>query len=338
MKTIQLMRKFMEEKKNKIMLLLILIAMASFTFVSQTITSAQEGIIPMNQYNNQISSKEILSQIDNGENVYYEDVTITGDLDFSQSLNTAKIEENTYAVDINSVIVFRNCEFTGNILGVHTDASDSRYYVRFNRPVSFSNSEIKGEVNFFRTVFNGKVDFSNSRFNQKILLKDTLFKEQASFKSVVFESETDFRTIEFYSRAIFSNSIFKNNTIFLASKFHHTAEFDSSQFHKGIDFYRSVFGEAYFGYAKINGLLNASEASFSFVADFGGASITSADFTMADFRGKVSFEIVKILQCDFGDSQFNTSRLNMEDADWGKYSFKNTTRFGLDYSPVVSKN
>lgn len=334
------MRKFMENRKNRVVLLFVVLAMTLFTFVSQTITSAQEGIIPMNQFNNndQISSKEILSQIDNGENIYYEDMTITGDLDFSQSLNTAKLGKNTYIVNINSVIVFKNCEFTGNVLGVHTDANDSRYYVRFNRSVSFSNSEIKGEINFYRTIFNGKVDFSNSRFNRKILLKDAVFKEQVNLKSAVFESEADFRTIEFYSRAIFSSSIFKDNTIFLASKFNHTAEFDGSQFHKGVDFYRAVFGEAYFGYAKINGLLNGSETSFSFVADFGGSSIASADFTKADFRGKVSFEIVKILQCDFENSQFNTSRLNTADADWGRYSFKSATRFGLDYSPVVAKN
>jgi hypothetical protein len=59
----------------------------------------------------QVNSDNVIKKINSGENVYYEDVEIVGDLDFTQVLDTAKEGKNSYRSYIGLCYYFHKLHF-----------------------------------------------------------------------------------------------------------------------------------------------------------------------------------------------------------------------------------
>jgi len=243
---------------------------------------------------NSVLARDILTEIENGKDVKYDNVIIKGDLDISKL-----ILKRIYA---------KRSEYEIAILNL------SDIIKRVDSQITISNSIIDGKViasniclgeiiNFFGSEFKGDVDFRKSQF-----------RKGAYFSGSSFGGDTNFSESEFCRAAYFSKCRFSDVAYFNGSLFRKNAYFSGSNFCKGSDFGRTEFNEnAYFGGTHL-----------CEVADFSGSHfLKGGEFRGSEFGGDANFRRSQFDQ----DTYFNESKF-INPKGSGKSTFDKKVDFG----------
>ncbi len=170
-----------------------------------------------------ISADDILSDIKNGKNVSYKNVTISGNLDMTYM--NEKLPElpkkrkwyknggsNSVEEQIEGKVSFVNCIFEDSVYAyIHEEDSGYTFIANFEDDVKFANCTFKGNALFKYSDFEKNADFNGSKFKENTTFKYAKFSENANFASTTFDEDAVFKYSEFSRGVSFNNADFKRN-------------------------------------------------------------------------------------------------------------------------------
>ncbi len=301
-----------------------------------------------------IPAATILQQIVAGEPVDYDNVNVTGDLNFSKA-SLLTVQGHFYLV--NSTI--SNTTFDGI-----TFANDAVFWGTSFGNVSFDKASFLGMADlantsfqnssFSEASFSGPAVFDGARFLGRVSFEDAVFRQDASFNDALFVGVADFNYTDFDSYTYFSGAQFLQEALFSDVDFSGALDFSASSFAGSANFFQSRFntasfsntifsGPAQFGLAKFSGLSSFGEAVFAGEAGFNmarfsdAAYFSGAEFQKDAFFGLIKFQdIASFLGARFdGDLNFKGgsistllfekaaldthSRINLNDTDFARF-------------------
>ena len=215
----------------------------------------------------EVSAKEILDKIKNGEPVEYDHVRIKGNLFLEKSgLPEEKIELRSVGIyprisSLNASIINSSIAITNSYIEGLTDFKTSI----FNGMVNFENTNFIGDSLFLASKFNNDTIFAGSRFSQNAQFDNCQFNAPAFFYDSIFEKDITFEGTKFNNVVSFWNSRFEGNATFLRSQFHgNYVDFGRSSFDKDVVFKESKFsGNAHFLRVKFNQSADFSSSDLS---------------------------------------------------------------------------
>jgi hypothetical protein len=181
-----------------------------------------------------VKAADIMLALKKGEAVKYENVTVTGVLDFTfMDEKLADLPkrrswwrnggDNTVNEVIESKITFENVIFKDHVIGYyHDDRSEYTFTADFENDVIFKKCTFEGNAMF----------------------KYSEFERQASFESSIFEEESTFKYAEFSETANFAQTKFEEDGVFKYTKFRRGVSFLSARFERSLDMkYTEVRGD-----------------------------------------------------------------------------------------------
>ena len=183
---------------------------------------------------NTVSAADIMKDIKSGKDITYENVTVTGVLDFTymdekmddlpvrrrwwRSGGSDKIKEV-----IESKISFINVVFEDDVLAYYHD----------------ERSEYT-----FKADFEKDVVFKDCTFQRDAMFKYSQFERDANFEASVFNRDTNFKYAEFEEKAYFGETTFEEDAIFKYTKFRDGVSFEKARFERSLDMkYTKVRGD-----------------------------------------------------------------------------------------------
>lgn len=225
-----------------------------------------------------INADEIIRKINRGENVSYENVTVRGELDFTDIENRRLVEEgggwlfggdnDRYESQVEVKIEFNNCTFDDDVLAYYNE-DDATYIAHFEDDVIFKNCE-----------FNRKSEFKYSEFPDLAIFSGSTFDEDANFKYAEFSEGPDFSDSKFEEEANFKYSEFRDKPSYANATFDEEANFKYAEFPDGVTFEKSTFnGLANFKYTKFSEPLNMDGVDFNGREDFKYTKVDGKSFT-----------------------------------------------------------
>ena len=260
-----------------------------------------------------IESQTIIESIKGGEAVQFQNITITGDLDFTDLCDKdsalpekeetvmekvlgifvdINFEENQEVqCDIEVPIEFIGCTFQDRVIGWKNDEENAiSYNAVFQDKVEFSNCNFKDEFLFKYSKFNGKTNFSENKFKKAALFKYADFSQAVSFAKSIFSKEANFKYTSFPQNTKFAGSHFKNAANFKYTdfedfvdfsevSFNSEANFKYTKFPKGVSFENTTFSaNADFKYAEFSNPVNLKGTKFDGGTDFKYTTIDGGEF------------------------------------------------------------
>ncbi len=108
-----------------------------------------------------VDANEIIDKLNKGEAVHYENVTVSGDIDFrliedkekERDIETVFNDHETYKYHVNAPIKFTNCTFTGSFIAYYSDdVKDELHIALFHENVLIDKCTFKKDflVKIFR--------------------------------------------------------------------------------------------------------------------------------------------------------------------------------------------
>ena len=225
-----------------------------------------------------VNASDILDQIDEGQAVKYENVTISGDLDFTRIANAdddrSKRKKRSWVDRIASFgrngsnevlyyvevpVEFVNCTFQDDVIAYyHDDFDELTHNVVFYEDVIFKGCEFENASEFKYVHFEKNADFSNNIFREEALFKYAEFPESISFAGSKFYDDANFKYTSFDEYVDMSNTFFNRE-----------ANFKYTDFPYGVSFENAVFdGLANFKYASLDDPSNLDGVEFNDDVDF----------------------------------------------------------------------
>ena len=260
-----------------------------------------------------IESQRILESIKGREAVKFQNVTITGDLDFTELCNKESalpekeetvmekvlgffvdinIEENQEVqcvIEVN--IEFIGCTFQDRVIGwINDEKNEVSYNAVFHNDVIFSNCSFKDDFLFKYSKFKGVANFSENKFKKAALFKYADFSQSVSFAESIFTNEANFK---------YTN--FPQGTTFIKSQFKSIANFKYTNIEEFVDFSETSFkGEANFKYTKFPKGVSFENALFSANADFKYTEFSNpVNLTGTKFDGSTDFKYTTVNGSEF---------------------------------------
>lgn len=236
----------------------------------------------------EIPASEILGLIRSGMPVYYDNVTVWGELNL-----TGYGQVKNYLVIKNSTIEDANFDMTTFEKGIDFSGTDCRN-VSF-RGTTFSDFADFSDTSFLQTRFidanfGGWAHFSGSLFRENASFYDSKFRDSALFSGARFSGDANFGYAEFDSDAFFSNVTFLANADFNGAVFRGQSGFNSANFTRDANFMLSEFLYGPFANALFWGQVHFNFARFHRPTSFSGATFfDEADFSLARFDDWVYF-------------------------------------------------
>lgn len=175
-----------------------------------------------------VDAKEIIAKLNKGEAVHYENVAISGDLDFrlledrekENDIETIFKDNVIYKYHVNAPLKFTNCTFSGKIIGYYNDEVNKVLHIAlFHEDVIFNNCKFKDDFLVKYSEFDKMASFPKNTFEETALFKYAEFSNELDFTNSVFEEEANFKYSEFPMNTNFSNSRFGCEAIFKYTKF-----------------------------------------------------------------------------------------------------------------------
>lgn len=230
------------------------------------------------------SAGNIESAIKKGEDIDYDDVTITEPvllIDTEAAVKTSPVLSTSY---IRSGLVFRNCTFKGSIIASLKGSGQIGYYTTFLKSIFFDNCTFDEDVNLEGSYINGSCNFYNCTFKKSCLLSRTTFvgtvsfskttiMETAGFQQCTFMNSTLFNEAHFYQASFFQNSYFYRDFTFSLATCDGYADFSQD------NFYSNMFCN----YAHFKKGISLDDASFRGRTEFVGAEFAKAEFDGSTF-------------------------------------------------------
>jgi uncharacterized protein YjbI with pentapeptide repeats len=320
------------------MLLRSILLVAVLAIVAVSSSCAQAVVIP---------AQEVAVKLASGEPVYYDGVSISGDLDLS-SLPAARIS-GPVAITNSSLA---NATFSGV-----TFAEDAVFWGSSFGNASFDKASFLGQADFANAsfasssfsftsfaqpafftgaVFRDNVSFEDAQFAKDVSFNGALFMGNANFNYSDFASYSYFSGAQFLSDVIFSDIDFSGALDFSAAKVAGKANFFGSRFSSAI-FSNSVFsGPVQFGLAAFSGLSSFGQVVFADEANFNLARFSQATyFSEAEFQGLALFGLAKFediasLQSARFDDDLNFKGGSISTILLGKAEFARNSRIILN--------
>ncbi|MFY0593472.1 pentapeptide repeat-containing protein [Roseivirga sp.] len=181
-----------------------------------------------------VDASEIMQALKAGKDVSYQDVTITGVLDFTfmdEKLDDLPTRRRWWRnggdneVDelIKSKVSFVNCTFEDDVLAYFHD---------------------KRSEYTFTADFEDDVKFENCTFNRNAMFKYSEFERASIFTGSSFNRESTFKYAEFEEMAQFEKTFFDEDAMFKYTKFRDGANFNDAKFDRSVDMkYTEVRGD-----------------------------------------------------------------------------------------------
>jgi len=252
-----------------------------------------------------VAAEDILKLIAAKEPVYYDNITVIGNLDLSLlpdsrvpalfALTNSTLGDVSFAgVTFEQDAVFWGSTFgragfeRSRFLG-YADFADARF-----SGASFSACSFSRPAVFDDSVFKDNVSFNDAVFSEDASFKRSKFEKEANFNYSDFNSYSYFESAEFFGDAIFSDVDFAKDSDFSAARFSGRAFFYQSRLHAP-GFSDAVFlGPAQFGLVSFSGLASFGGAKFFDDASFGLARFSDAAyFSEASFSKDAVFGLAK---------------------------------------------
>ena len=234
-----------------------------------------------------IKADYIIKKLNDGKDIRYENVEITGDLDFTlienfefekklgsstgvKQLNgtrkwTYTFEEKT-AFHVKNPVVFSNCTFRGKLIAYkEKEEKDGNNIIvrnaviKFHENVIFENCLFRKDVIFKNSEFVKQAEFYGSKFYGKSIFEECGFNYPADFSNIEF-GDTNFEHAKFSNGVSFENSRFKNKTNFKNTLILSPLNIKSVDFRKNVDFNTTVFNDEPFNWYLIDNRDKFSEA------------------------------------------------------------------------------
>lgn len=276
------------------------------------------------------NADDILEQLENGEDVNYENIQIIGifnidKIDLPKGYGDRLIVESEIIIKnstFNNVIDFSNTIFTKNIYFKGTN---------FSSGINSNNSIYNGNVTFDYTNFNDKVSINRVNFSNNISFNSANFSNDAFFHNTKLHN-ADFRLATFHNNAEFSHAEFFNVTNFNDVNFFGNANFNFLTTY-GDTFFNSVeFHDiASFRKVKFFGNVNFEDTIFSKKAYFNNGNFRKyADFSRAKFEDDVFLPNSTFTSVNLNDTEFERMEIY-----WS--SIKNALIYNsLTYSKLIN--
>ena len=243
-----------------------------------------------------ISAEDIMHTIQEGKEVYIENKTVEGTLDFTQ-LPTANTESNAVIRHyVASSITFKNCEIKGKIICYRPD-KEMNHLVAFAKNLSFVGCKFKDEVQVRESIIYGRCMFNTSTFDKVSSFEGSTFMLDVAFGEAEFNEEARFQNCNFQHRSNFMTAMFDKTVSFQGSNFALDAQFSNVNFK---------------GYADMS-LINWDSHCFFNYARFWKQGVLSNSY----FKGRTEFIATtfdgntEINHCNFyGVTRMNNAKLN----------------------------
>jgi uncharacterized protein YjbI with pentapeptide repeats len=249
-------------------------------------TSCAQQVVP---------AQEILAKIAGNEPVYYDGVSISGNLDL-RLLSAAQVSDSF--VLTNTTIA--NASFSGV-----TFAKDAVFWGSTFGNASFEKASFLGQADFANTSF-ANASFSAVSFDEPVIFECALFQDNVSFEDAIFAKDAFFSQALFMGNAYFNYSDFASYSYFPGAQFLGNALFSDVDFSGALDFSAAkVFGQANFFQSRFSSA-GFSNAVFSGPVHFGLASFSSlSSFGEAVFADEANFNLARFSQAAyFSGAQF----------------------------------
>ena len=215
-----------------------------------------------------VAAEDILRTIQEGKDVWLENKTIEGTIDFTQ-LTTANIESNAVTRHhVTGSITVKNCDIKGKIICYRAE-QDMHHLVAFAKNISFISCKFKDEVQIRESSVYGRVVFTGCTFDKITIFEGSTFVMDATFGDAQFNEETRFQNCNFQHRSNFMNAQFDKTVSFQGSNFALDAQFSNVHFH---------------GYADMT-VINWTSHCFFNYAEFKQQAI----FNNSYFKGRAEF-------------------------------------------------
>lgn len=235
-----------------------------------------------------IDAKEVVTKINQGQAVSYQNATITGDIDLTHLNNQTfklqgdgKWQDTIFTNTVTVPVIFMNCTFTGKVIGYFNPDNGKEvwtkpgriYNTNFENDLAFKSCTFEQEVNFKYSQFKGSVNFSRSQF------RDLTFFKYSDFAIAPDFSQAQFKALSFkYVK-------FPKATNFEGAKFNGDTDFKYAEFSEGANFQKAIFeGFANFKYAKFSNP-NVQDAVFN-STDFKYTTVNSQKMPLTALTGK----------------------------------------------------
>jgi len=231
----------------------------------------------------EVSAKEILNKIKNGEPVEYDAVIIKGNLD-----------SNDFHIGPNN-------------------EEETMVELRVESSIKIENSKILGFVRFQRIVFQGPISFKNSEFDEVVDFSMSEFKSKIGFENAIFNRDVYFgyphQGAKILDEIDFREAYFRGNAFFYHTFFNKISTFYKANFLKDINFYGSCFKASDFGSARFLGNTSFEDVSFDNYTNFRDSKFANdVCFNRCSFNGSGDFSEISFGGiADFSWSEFNGS-------------------------------
>jgi uncharacterized protein YjbI with pentapeptide repeats len=227
----------------------------------------------------QISAQKIMAGINQKQNIQYDGLVVTGDLDFteldSKKQKTMKDwDGEAYKSVVEVPVVFRNCTFKDNVIAYKSlkDGKRSkiaRLMIDGSSGITYS-ADFKNIVVFENCTFERDSEFKYSRFEQTVNFSGSIFGHEANFKYAQFDNKTDFSEANFSGVINFKYANFSNDSHFEKTDFKAYTDFKYANFKNAVSFDGCIF-KAY--------------TDFKYTHFATGSSLNGADFRAgSDFK------------------------------------------------------
>lgn len=170
-----------------------------------------------------VSAAAVMNDLRNGKSISYDNVIITGDLDFTfmkekmpELPDTKKWWKdggsNTVDELIEVSISFINCTFEDDVLAyIHHERSGYTFTADFDQSVIFKGCEFRRKAMFKYSNFDRTVSFEDSKFQGETTFKYAKFDEMANFTRTYFEDDATFKYAQFEQGGSFMKAVFEES-------------------------------------------------------------------------------------------------------------------------------
>jgi uncharacterized protein YjbI with pentapeptide repeats len=194
-----------------------------------------------------VSASEVIDMVNSGKNVELSNVTIEGNLDFTQLDNMRETntggDRKSFRSTVKVNLSFSGCTFTGRIMGYVNEANDNWrnqkepiFHANFDGKVEFVNCVFQDDAHFKYSEFADDASFRGTEFREDALFKYTEFEEPANFSGAKFTDEANFKYTEFTDGVSFANVEFRDDAIFKYTELRDEVSFAGAEFFAGADF------------------------------------------------------------------------------------------------------
>ena len=253
-----------------------------------------------------VDATSVIRDLNAGKNIFIQDKTISGDLDFTTLENKVTEGRGLKRVYVTGAITFINCVFTGKI-SAYSGENESITLSDFSKNVTFSECQFKDIFTFREAVIHGNTSFNGSFFIGKTNFEGVRFLGEAGFNKANFGEELRFQNAVFTFKSNFMDAVFGKITYFQACQFGADAQLSNARWMGYADFSMCRFSDgAFFNYARFDDRVVFNNSVFHGRAEFMKTAFTGAgDFRNCRYEGQTRMNDSEVQQSmNFSGSVF----------------------------------